>query len=258
MSNHTQPHTWPRLYIHEQIKAVGQPISLAEEQSRYLLNVMRLRPGDSVRLFNGQDGEYIARARSLPQKKKEPLILHTEKLYREQIEEPDLWLCCAPIRKAFFDYTIMKSTELGVSVIQPYLTSRTQVRDINLDHLQRVAIEAAEQSERLTVPEIRPLLRLDQLLSTWPSSRLALVCAEYGQATPIACALQKPLAQSRPKAAIFTGPEGGYTESELTDIMKLDESCTVRLGPRILRADTAALAALSCWQSLCGDWRTHG
>jgi 16S rRNA (uracil1498-N3)-methyltransferase len=219
---------------------------------------MRLRPGDPVRVFNGEDGEYIARARDLPQKKKESLTLIAEELYREQGPEPDLWLCCAPIRKAFFDYTVMKATELGVSVIQPYLTSRTQVRDINIEHLQRVAIEAAEQSERLSVPEIRPLVKLDRLLSTWPSGRFALVCAEFGQATPIACALQKPLAQSRPKAGIFTGPEGGYTENELADIMKLEESCAVRLGPRILRADTAALAALTCWQSLCGDWRTHG
>ncbi|MFA6280643.1 MAG: 16S rRNA (uracil(1498)-N(3))-methyltransferase [Bdellovibrionales bacterium] len=250
----TAPHTWPRLFIKE---ALGQEtkIALSIEHTHYLLHVMRIREGDSVRLFNGRDGEWRATIAVAPIRKKDPVILLVGESLRPQETEPDLWLCCAPIKRAPFEYMIQKATELGVSVVQPILTTRTQVRDFNLQRLQAIAIEAAEQSERLSIPEIREPLSLDALIKNWPTKRLPVLCAEFGEALPVAQGLSSALAQARPMAAIITGPEGGFRQEEIAQLRALPESLCLRLGPRILRADTAALAALTCWQALCGDWK---
>ncbi len=252
----TSPHTWQRLYVQDSL-GPGQKIELGPEQSHYLAQVLRLREGEPIRLFNGSDGEWYATLAHLPKGKKSGAILHLEKQLREQAQEPDLWLCAAPIKKNAFDFVMMKATELGVSVIQPVLTSRAQVRDVNLERCRAVAIEAAEQSERLSIPEIRKPLSLCDLVKSLPPGRFVLLCAEHGEAQPIAQALSGGLARARKAAAIFTGPEGGYTTEELEKIKTLPEVLATRLGPRILKADTAAIAALSCWQALCGDWQSR-
>jgi len=252
----TASHTWPRLFVEEKL-STGTFLTLEAEQSHYLVNVLRASEGNPLRIFNGADGEWQATISDSPKSKKKGVTLTIQTLLREQTAEPDLWLCCAPIKRTHFDFMIMKATELGVSVIQPILSARTQIREAKPERLRAIAIEAAEQSERLTIPEIRPPLTLDRLIKTWPAKRLPVLCAEFGNAQPVAQALQGALARARPCAAIVTGPEGGFTQEEMAQLQAMPEILPVRLGPRILRADTAAIAALSCWQSLCGDWQNR-
>ena len=170
---------------------------------------------------------------------------------KPQTSEPDLWLCCAPIKKTHFDFVIEKATELGVSVIQPVLTARTQVREVNTERARLLAIEAAEQSERLSIPVIQKPVTLKDLAAKWPDDRMLIVCAEWGDASPVQNVFT---GKKTAKAAIVTGPEGGFAADELDLLKKIGDSVFIRLGPRILRADTAAIAAISCWQAICGDW----
>ena len=250
------PHTWPRLYTQEKL-STGASFALEGDQSHYLTNVLRAEAGDSLRLFNGIDGEWRGIITEAARSKKKSAIISVSEQLREQSEEPDLWLCCAPIKRAHFDFMIMKATELGARAIQPILTSRTQIRDVNEERLRAIAIEAAEQSERMTIPEIRAPLMLEKLIKQWPTKRLPILCAEFGDAQPVAQALSGALCHARPSVAILTGPEGGFTQDEM-DLMKaMPEILSVRLGPRILRADTAAIAAMSCWQALSGDWQSR-
>lgn len=250
------PHTWHRLYVAQNL-STGRPIQLEADQSHYLTHVLRTEMGDPVRLFNGKQGEWEARLSEIPKSKKAGVTLTPTQQLREQTQDVDLTLLCAPIKRAHFEFMIMKATELGVRTIQPILTSRTQIRDSNPERLRAIAIEAAEQSERLTVPDFLPALSLAQTIETWPAHRLAILCAEYGDAQPAAQAFSGALARARPSVAILTGPEGGFTQDEMALIRGLPEVLPIRLGPRILRADTAAIAAISCWQSLCGDWQNR-
>lgn len=254
MSN--APHTWPRLFLDQKL-STGALCPLSIEHSHYLTTVMRAGEGDSLRLFNGIDGEWRAMITTIGKGKKKGVELKVIDQIREQVHEPDLWLCCAPIKRAHFDFMIMKATELGAHVIQPILTSRTQIRESNAERLRSIAIEAAEQSERLSIPEIKQALPLDRLIAQWPKQRLALLCAEFGESLPVAQALSGALARARPSAAVLTGPEGGFTKEEMASIRALPEVLPIRLGPRILRADTAAISAMSCWQALCGDWQNR-
>lgn len=247
------PHTWPRLYTQEKL-STGGIICLNPDQSHYLSSVLRSAAGDPIRLFNGQDGEWLSTIQDLPKSKKHGITLAITSSYRDQSAEPDLWLCAAPIKKQFFDFMIMKATELGVAVIQPVVTARAQVREVNIDRLRAIAIESAEQSERMTIPQINEAIALDKLIKEWPSNRVPLICAEFGDAQPIGNALTGSQKNNK-AAAILTGPEGGFTQDEMKALRSLPQSVSLRLGPRILRADTAALAAISCWQSCCGDWQ---
>lgn len=250
------PHTFARLFVDNALKE-NNNIELNADQTHYLLHVRRIQPGDPLLLFNGSDGEWMAQVAEIPKSKKSGLILRVSEIRRPQPTEPDLWLCPAPIKKNYLDFMVMKATELGVSVIQPILTARSQIREINPERLRAIAIEAAEQSERLSVPLIKEPLPIDKLIRNWPNKRLPLLCAEFGEAQPIAQALGGALARARPAAAVLTGPEGGYTPEEMDLLRQLPEALPVRLGPRILRADTAAVAALTCWQALCGDWQNR-
>jgi 16S rRNA (uracil1498-N3)-methyltransferase len=155
------------------------------------------------------------------------------------------------VKRARIDFLVEKATELGASLLQPVLTERTQVERVNLDRLRANVMEAAEQTERLTLPEVRAPLALDQLLATWPGERRLLLCDETGDSPDIAAALG---AQSRGAWGLLIGPEGGFAQRELDLLRKLPFVCPVGLGPRVLRADTAALAALAVFQALLGDW----
>jgi 16S rRNA (uracil1498-N3)-methyltransferase len=240
----------PRLYIDAALSQ-GQSIEPSAEQAHYLLHVLRVKAGEVIRLFNGRDGEWRSSVSGLTKKS---VMLAVQEQIRAPQTEPDLWLCAAPIKKAHFDYMIEKATELGVAVIQPILTARTQIREVNVERCRAIAIEAAEQSDRLTIPEIRKPVTLADMAAKWPEARRLIVCAEWGDASPIGQAL--PTATLFP-AAIFTGPEGGLAADELEKLRALSQAIFVRLGPRILRADTAAIAALTCWQAMCGDWRAQ-
>ncbi len=236
-----------RLFV-EQPLGEGLRVAPGEGQAHYLLTVMRARAGDRVRLFNGRDGEWLARVAEVS---KRACILVCERLTAEQSPVPDLWLAFAPIKKTPADYVVQKATELGVRALLPVMTRRTIVSRVNVDRMRSNAVEAAEQSDRLSVPEVRAPQPLPAFLSQWPADRALVFCDEAGDAQPIADALSNTDAKAW---AILTGPEGGFDPAERELIRRSPRALPVTLGPRILRADTAALAALAVWQALKGDW----
>ena len=227
----------------------GATVVLDEGQTHYLLHVLRAKPGDHVLLFNGRDGELQA---EIIAANKRGLVLILRAPTSPQADVPDLWLVFAPVKKTPSDYLVQKATELGVCRLQPVFTRRTIVTRINQERLLANAVEAAEQSGRMTVPEIGAAVSLDKLLSTWPRERAIFFCDESGDARPLADAARKA---GEGPAAILTGPEGGFDPAERESLRALPFVTPVGLGPRILRADTAALAALAIWQSVKGDWR---
>jgi len=237
-----------RLFVDSPLSA-GTKFAATRAQAHYLLHVMRARSGASLRVFNGRDGEWQARIADVG---KGACALQCEKQIEPQSEVPDLWLAFAPIKKTPSDYVAQKATELGVRVLQPVITSRTVARRVNVDRLRANAIEASEQSGRLSVPEAREPVTLDVLLAEWPRERRLVFCDEAGDAIPIADAFAK---QSRTGPwGVLTGPEGGFDAAERASIRALPFVIPVTLGPRIMRADTAALAALAVWQAIVGDW----
>ncbi len=244
----TEPGGKVRLYV-EAALAEGARVAPEEGQAHYLLHVMRAKTGDLVSLFNGRDGEWLARIAEIS---KRSCVLACEHLVAPQNEVPDLWLVFAPIKKTPADYLTQKATELGVRVLQPVMTRRTIVTRVNTDRMRANAVEAAEQSGRLSIPEVREPQSFDKLLAVWPKARRILFCDEAGEASPIAEALDKA---SDGPWAVFTGPEGGFDPAEREALRALPFVTPVSLGARILRADTAALAALTVWQALKGDWR---
>lgn len=241
-----------RLFVEADLVAGGEA-PLDDAQVHYLRNVMRRPDGAPLLLFNGRDGEWNA---TLSARGKKSAVAELGERTREQAPEPDVWLCFAPVKRARIDYIAEKATELGVSVLQPVLTRHTAVERVNVDRLRANAVEAAEQTERLTVPEVREPIDLGKLLDGWPAERRLLMCDETGGGPPIAEALSQldETARTAPWAIVI-GPEGGFADVELQALRRIKDVTSVGLGPRILRADTAALAALACWQALLGDWR---
>lgn len=242
-----------RIYV-DQALVQGQSIDLEDQQAHYVNNVMRLKVGDEIALFNGQDGEWRS---AIVEGRKKRCVLGVLEKTREQIGCPDLWLVFAPIKKQRLDFIMEKATELGVSAFQPVITRRTIVSKIRPDRLQAQTIEAAEQCERLHIPEVFDALSLAQVLKDWPPARTLFVLDERGGALPIDQSLLNHAASEKKDApcAFLVGPEGGFDPSELDLLDKLPNVARISVGPRILRADTAALAAISCWQSVLGDWQ---
>ena len=233
-----------RLYVTGDLGA-GLAVAASEAQAHYLLHVMRAKAGQGVSLFNGRDGEWLAEIGAVS---KRGVGLICRKQTEAQAGVPDLWLAFAPVKKTPSDYLTQKATELGVSLLQPVMTRRTIVSRINPERMAANAVEAAEQSGRLTVPAIREAVSLEKLLASWPTERRLYFCDEGGEAQPLA-------KTARPgAAAILTGPEGGFDPAERDALRALPFVTPVTLGPRILRADTAALAALAIWQAAAGDW----
>jgi 16S rRNA (uracil1498-N3)-methyltransferase len=241
-----------RLFVEADLAAGGEA-PLSEAQVHYLRHVMRRPEGASLLLFNGRDGEWQG---TLEGTGKKAAMARVAERMREQAPEPDVWLCFAPVKRARIDYIAEKATELGAALLQPVLTQHTMVERVNVDRLRANAIEAAEQTERLTVPEVRAPVDLARLLADWPVGRRLLMCDETGGGPPIAGVLAGLDAAARAAPwAIVIGPEGGFADSELSALRRIKDVTAVGLGPRILRADTAALAALACWQALVGDWQ---
>lgn len=237
-----------RLYIPAEL-ADGARAELSPAQAHRLRNVLRLGSSTPVAAFNGRDGEWRGTVTELG-RNTGTLVIETR--VRAPEPEPDLWLVFAPVKRARLDWLIEKATELGVSALMPVWTARTQAERINLERLTALAIAAAEQSERLSIPELRAPRRLDRLLANWPARRPLLVCDETGSGRPIA----EALTGSPPGAAAFIiGPEGGFDARELDALGKLPIVTRVGLGPRVLRAETAALAAVAVFQAIAGDWR---
>jgi len=238
-----------RLFVDTGLRA-GDEVRLADERVHYLRDVLRLAPGAAVDLFNGRDGEWRSALTAVGKKQ---ATLTVERQLRPQASGPDLWLVFAPIKRARIDSVVEKATELGVSMLLPVVTRHTAVERVNVERLRAIAIEASEQCERLSVPAVSEPVTLGKLLAEWPAERRMLLCAEAGEARPIAEALQSHGASAGARWAVMIGPEGGFARSELDALVKLPFVMPVGLGPRILRADTAALAALACWQAILGD-----
>jgi 16S rRNA (uracil1498-N3)-methyltransferase len=244
----TYPGGTVRLFVEDGLRA-GARVALSDDQSHYLLRVMRAQAGEKLRLFNGRDGEWLA---TIAEAGKKRATLACERQTLPQIEVPDLWLVFAPIKRTPADYVTQKATELGVRAMQPVMTRRTIVTRVNVDRMRANAVEAAEQSGRVSVPEIREPVALDKLLASWPPDRMIAFCDEAGDAKPIAEAIASVPALP---FAILSGPEGGFEPAERELLRSRNFVLPVTLGNRILRADTAALAALAIWQSVKGDWR---
>jgi 16S rRNA (uracil1498-N3)-methyltransferase len=234
-----------RLYV-DQPLGKGQTVSLTKEQAHYLFGVMRLAAGAVLSLFNGRDGEWDAEVAEAG--KKGGSLLCTE-LTRPLQMPPDLSLIFAPIKKERTDFIVEKAVELGARRIVPVQTEFTNSGRVKQDRLQAHAVEAAEQCGGTFVSEVAEMERLGRLLDTWPTDRRLMFCDEtmLGAATALA-------GQSKGPWAILIGPEGGFSEAERTRLRALPYALPVSLGPRILRADTAAVAALTLWQSALGDW----
>lgn len=239
-----------RLFVTEPL-GTGLSVTLTTAQTHYLQHVLRLTAGVEVALFNGRDGEWSGRIATL---KKDSGSIQVETVRRTQITSPDIWLLFAPIKRNGIDLIAEKATELGVRRLVPVLTRYTDVTRVNLERLTANALEAAQQCARLDVPEVMPSLTLEELLENWPTDRRLFVCAESGPTVPVATAFRAPDNTPPGPAALLTGPEGGFAPSELDQLTRHPSVRTLSLGPRILRAETAALAALTCWQALCGDW----
>ncbi|WP_374443477.1 16S rRNA (uracil(1498)-N(3))-methyltransferase [Stella sp.] len=243
------PRAQTRLHVAADL-AAGVAVGLDEAQAHLLRSVLRLAPGDHVALFNGRDGEWLARLDAIGKGRASAVpVLRT----RPQASEPDLWLVFAPIKRARLDFLAEKATELGASALWPVFTRHTAVERVNVERLAANAREAAEQTGRLSVPEVFAVAGLDQALAGWQPGRRILLGDESGAAEPVADVLAAT--EHAGPWAVLTGPEGGFARAELDRLRELPFVSPASLGPRVLRADTAALAALSVLQALRGDWR---
>ncbi|UWR23068.1 16S rRNA (uracil(1498)-N(3))-methyltransferase [Sulfitobacter sp. S190] len=234
-----------RLYVDHPLGA-GQSVPLDRGQAHYLFGVMRQQVGAAVLLFNGRDGEWRA---TVTQAGKRGGELSVTDQSGPQRMPPDLWLCFAPIKKARTDFIVEKAAEMGAARIIPMQTEFTNAGRVQRDRLQAHAIEAAEQCGGTFVPQVDEMVRFDRLLDEWSGNRHIMFCDEALHDVPVT-----PLAGEPAPWAIFIGPEGGFSARERDRLRALDLAVPVSLGPRILRADTAAVAALTLWQSALGDW----
>ena len=236
------PESAPRLFVDHPL-AEGVEIALESAQANYLLNVMRLKAGDAVRCFDDRTGEWAAELASAG-KRDARLRMVSHLAPREPV--PDLWLVAAPIKRQRIDWMAEKACELGVGRFVPVLTRRSVVDRLNLDRLRAHMIEAAEQCGRTALPALDEPAKLDRLLQDWPTDRTLYFADETGG---------DRFAPIPGPAAILIGPEGGFDPAERAAIRALPQARGISLGPRILRAETAALAAVSLWMGMAGDWR---
>ena len=239
------PASLPRLFVRETL-VQGASLTLDGVPANYLATVLRLAPGAQVKLFDDRTGEWLGEVTETGRKR---VTLDVGKRIRPREPVPDLWLLFAPIKRGRIDWLVEKATELGVARLVPVLTRRTIVYRLNLDRLRAHSIEAAEQCERTALPELAEPAKLEKILGDWPEDR-TLYFADEGGGAPLASAA------SPGPAAILIGPEGGFTDDERDAIRAVGAAIPVSLGPRILRADTAAVAAVSLWMAAAGDWNS--
>jgi 16S rRNA (uracil1498-N3)-methyltransferase len=241
--------TSQRLFV-EAALAEGARVDLSREQSNYLFNVLRLDDGARLLIFNGRDGEWRAVAHAA----KKAATLTVEARAREQESLPDLDYLFAPLKHARLDYMAQKAVEMGARRLRPVLTRRTQASRVNLDRLRANAVEAAEQCGLTALAEVFPEEKLDRALDQWPDDRLLIFCDEAAEIADPVAALREAGAAFQ-KFAVLIGPEGGFDEAERARLRDLKPVARLSLGPRVLRADTAAVAALTLVQAVLGDLR---
>ncbi len=239
-----------RLYVEHPLGA-GQSVPLNRDQAHYLFGVMRLTVGGAVALFNGRDGEWQATVAKAG-KRGGVLALNTQSAPLQM--PPDLWLLFAPIKKARTDFIVEKAAEMGAARIVPVQTDFTNSERVRQDRLQAHAVEAAEQCGATFVPEVTGLQKLDRILADWPEGRQLMFCDEAAIGAPSGMADIAATHSAKPWA-ILIGPEGGFSDAERTRLRALPFTHIISLGPRILRADTAVVAAITLWQHALGDWQ---
>ena len=240
------PQSAPRLHVETQL-GEGVVVSIDGNPAHYLIAVMRVRPDDIVLLFDGRSGEWAARARDI---RKRDLVLECVAQTKGPETVADFWLCCAPIKKGRIDLIAERACELGVAKLQPVLTRRAVVDKLNLDRLHAHLVEAAEQCGRTALPELSAMVKLDGLLRDWPQARHLFFADETGGAP-----MTEAFATHPGAAAFLIGPEGGFDPAEREAIRAHPQAVPVSLGPRILRAETAAIAATAAWMTINGDWK---
>jgi 16S rRNA (uracil1498-N3)-methyltransferase len=239
----------PRLYVDGPL-AGAREVALDRDQANYLLNVLRLKRGDVLLLFNGRDGEWQAH---LAGAGKKALIAELDARTREQPHAPDLHFLFAPLKHARLDYLVQKAVEMGASRLQPVITRHTQVARVNLERMRANVIEAAQQCGILNLPEVAAPVAFDGMVENIEAGRLLVFCDERAEVQDPVAALAA-VRGGRP-LAVLIGPEGGFAEEERAALLKRPNVARIALGPRILRADTAAVAALALVQAVLGDWR---
>lgn len=247
----TYDHTAQRLFVETSISK-NSPIPATREQANYLLNVLRLKKGGNILIFNGVDGEWLAHVE--PSGRKACELLPVEQT-RGQSKPGDLQYIFAPLKQARLDYMVQKAVEMGASLLQPVLTHRTQVRSVNSTRMRANAIEAGEQCGILHLPEIRSPEKLETLLSSWNTDRHLIFCDECATFDDTFSKLGEI---KEGKLAVLIGPEGGFSPAERELLLSQHFVSAISLGPRILRADTAAVAALAVLQAAIGDWKNKG
>jgi 16S rRNA (uracil1498-N3)-methyltransferase len=239
------PKSAPRLFVADELRS-GGVVRIEGNPAHYLARVMRAAPGDIVILCDDITGEWAARVSDVG---KRDVVLDVVEQLRPRESVPDLWLCPALLKKDRFDLVLEKATELGVARIQPLVTRRCVADKLNLERARAITTEAAEQCARTALPQLAEPLKLDALLAAWPEDRALFFADENGGETASAAFA----AHSSP-AAILTGPEGGFDDAERAAIRAHPAARPISLGPRILRGETAAIAALSVWMAAAGDW----
>ena len=235
------PQSTPRLYVEAELSE-GRVLRIDAAQAHYLIAVMRFKVGDPLKLFDNVTGEWLAVADHVG---KRDIVFNVRARLRQREAVPDLWLLAAPIKKARIDMVVEKACELGIARYQPIITRRTIIERIKADRLRGIMIEAAEQCGRTALPDIGDPIKLSALLRDWPSERTLYFADENGG---------EPFAPTQGPAAILIGPEGGFDDDERAAIRALPRAIPISLGPRILRAETAAIAAISLWMAQAGDW----
>jgi 16S rRNA (uracil1498-N3)-methyltransferase len=235
------PQSTPRLYVEAELSE-GSMLRIDAAQAHYLIAVMRFKVGDPLKLFDNITGEWLAVADHVG---KRDIVFNVRARLRQREAVPDLWLLAAPIKKTRIDMVVEKACELGIARYQPVITRRTIIERIKADRLRSIMIEAAEQCGRTALPEIGEAIKLSALLRDWPSERTLYFADENGG---------ESFAPTQSPAAILIGPEGGFDDEERAAIRALPQATPISLGPRILRAETAAIAAISLWMAQAGDW----
>lgn len=222
-------------------------ICLEDKQHNYISNVLRMKIGDVLNVFDGQTGEYTAEITEINKKK---CFLRIEQKIKELSLSPDIWLLFSPLKKDNTDIIIQKATELGVRKIIPIITRYTNSEKIRLERFAAQSIEASEQCRRTDIVEISPPQKFENVLKEWPDDRTLFFLNERGSGENII----KKMQTHTGKAAVLIGPEGGFCEDEIKKVLENPKVCDISLGKRILRAETAVISALSCWQAVNGDW----
>jgi len=235
---------YKRLYINQSLK-LGDHITITNKQYHYIKNVLRIKKNEFLRLFNGKQGEWLAKIEKV---EKNRIFLIIEKKIKNQINSPDIWLLFSLIKKDRLNIVVQKATELGIKKIFPIQTDRVNIKNININNLRRNAVEASQQSERLDIPDIYDKKKLDDVFTSWSNDRCILYCDEQSLKVENIIDKLNKIKSKFKKWSVIIGPEGGFTSAERKKILKLQNVYSVTLGKRILRSDTAATVALYCIQ----------